>query len=233
MDQAKPLRIGVLALQGAFSEHINILNRMSQWVDMAIPIRTKEQLENSCLDALILPGGESTAIALAAERNGLMEPLRQWVRSGNPIWGTCAGMILLSDTAQGTKEGGQELIGGLHVQVKRNAFGHQLDSFVECIDIPVIGDTPFQAVFIRAPLISSICVDEMAKHVTTAPVQILARVPSKDNCIVAVQQGNILATSFHPELTQDTRFHQYFVKFSQEIVLNKLKDQEYISSLCF
>ncbi|KAJ1339704.1 glutamine amidotransferase subunit PdxT [Batrachochytrium salamandrivorans] len=130
---------------------------MNQWVDMAIPIRTKEQLENSCLDALILPGGESTAIALAAERNGLMEPLRQW--------GTCAGMILLSDTAQGTKEGGQELIGGLHVQVKRNAFGHQLDSFVECIDIPVIGDTPFQAVFIRAPLISSICVDEMAKHI--------------------------------------------------------------------
>nr|KAJ3422541.1 hypothetical protein HK105_007597 [Polyrhizophydium stewartii] len=206
---ARKLRVGVLALQGAFGEHINILHKLPDLVESAVEVRSSGPLLDGSLDALILPGGESTTIAMIAERNGLLEPLRAWVRSGKPIWGTCAGMILLSDDARGTKQGGQTLIGGLHVQVKRNAFGHQLESFIENIPIPALGSEPFPAVFIRAPTIEAIRDTPEARE---AGVQVLATSPSKGSCIVAVQQGAILATSFHPELTNDTRFHAFFAR---------------------
>eukprot|EP00842_Homolaphlyctis_polyrhiza_P004077 jgi/Hompol1/4670/HPOL_003807-RA len=212
VNPSRRLRVGVLALQGAFSEHINILTRLSDVVESATAIKTAAPLTDGSIDALILPGGESTTIALIAERNGLMEPLREWVRNGKPIWGTCAGMILLADSAQGTKQGGQALIGGLHVQVQRNAFGQQIDSFIAPIHFPAIGSDPIDGVFIRAPVISEIDPSVADK------VEVIARVPSKGNCIVAVRQGHIIATSFHPELTQDTRFHKYFVDTALDII---------------
>ncbi|KAJ3049354.1 hypothetical protein HK097_009644 [Rhizophlyctis rosea] len=209
----RKLRIGVLALQGAFTEHINLLNRLTDDIEAVIQIKTPQQLESSNLDALILPGGESTTMALIAERNGLMEPLRGWVRAGKPVWGTCAGLILLSNTAHRTKQLGQPLIGGLSVSVKRNAFGTQLNSFVSDLSIPSLGPEPFPAVFIRAPIIETL--DDPS-------VEVLARVTNSDaggegENIVAVRQGSLLATAFHPELTADDRFHRYYLEMVREV----------------
>ncbi|TPX64201.1 hypothetical protein SpCBS45565_g06060 [Spizellomyces sp. 'palustris'] len=213
MAEKKKLRIGVLALQGAFSEHIHLLNRLKADVAEAIQIRTREQLQDPSLDALILPGGESTTMALVAERSGLMEPLREWVKAGKPVWGTCAGMILLSNTAHRTKKGGQTLIGGLDVTVKRNAFGAQVDSFVADLSVPVLPDheRPFSGVFIRAPIIESVDPEK---------VSVVARVnkgTGEEDYVVAVRQGNILATAFHPELTDDDRFHRYYIDLVRTI----------------
>ncbi|KAJ3190233.1 hypothetical protein HDU85_000526 [Gaertneriomyces sp. JEL0708] len=206
-EAKKPLRIGVLALQGAYAEHINLLKRFKDDVAEIIQVKTRDQLENSGLDALILPGGESTTMALVAERSGVMEPLREWVKSKKPVWGTCAGMILLSNTAHKIKKGGQTLIGGLDVTVKRNAFGAQVDSFVADLDVEALSDPkPFPGVFIRAPIIESLDADD---------VEILAKVKKErtgEENIVAVRQGNLLATAFHPELTEDTRFHRLFIE---------------------
>ncbi|ORX54762.1 SNO glutamine amidotransferase, partial [Piromyces finnis] len=191
-----------IALQGAFLEHKNLLYRLED-VKEVREIRKPEQLEG--IDALIIPGGESTTMALVAESSGLMEPLKDLVKVKKiPVWGTCAGLIFLSEQAEKVKKGGQKLIGGLHIKTQRNAFGSQIDSFVDDLDIPVIGDKKFKGIFIRAPIIESVADD----------VTVLCRL--KSGSIVAVQQENIIATAFHPELTNDPSFHEYFIKHIKE-----------------
>ncbi|KAI9302538.1 PdxT/SNO family [Cunninghamella echinulata] len=204
-DITPKIKVGVLALQGAFLEHIHMLQTIPT-VKEIIPVRTKEQLDS--VDCLIIPGGESTAMALIAERCQMLEPLKSFVRE-KPTWGTCAGMIMLADEATGAKKGGQQLLGGLAICVNRNQFGTQKDSFETKLHFPtILGENqPFRAVFIRAPVISAIKSDK---------VEILSRLESKvgstdAETIVAVRQGHLLATAFHPELTHDNRLHQYFV----------------------
>ena len=185
-------RVGVLALQGAFIEHEAILRELGV---EAIEVRLPPEL--SGLDGLIIPGGESTTIGKLAVTYGLVEPIRQLAGQGVPIWGTCAGMILLAKDAGGNK---QPLLQLMDIVVKRNAFGRQVDSFVEEIEVPVLGPGGrFPGVFIRAPLIEWV----------GPGVEILARLPG--GAIVAARQGRLLATAFHPELTGDRRFHQYFL----------------------
>ena len=188
------MKIGVLALQGDFAEHISMLKRLN--VETA-EVRLPEHLNG--LDGLIMPGGESTTIGKLAVAYNLMEPLRLFGQR-HAIWGTCAGAIFIS------KDIGrdQPLLGLMDIKVQRNAFGRQVDSFETDLDIPELKqatetDAPYHAVFIRAPIIESVSGD----------AKILASVP--DGRIVAAQQGHLLATSFHPELTNDTRFHEYFL----------------------
>ncbi|HUG35064.1 MAG TPA: pyridoxal 5'-phosphate synthase glutaminase subunit PdxT [Anaerolineales bacterium] len=188
------MKIGVLALQGDFVEHVAMLNRLKV---EASEVRLPEQLKG--LDGLIIPGGESTTIGKLAVAYDLMEPLKQFGKR-HAIWGTCAGAILLSKNIGRD----QPLLGLMDIKVQRNAFGRQIDSFETDLDIPELkqatGTTEdYHAVFIRAPIIESVGRD----------AKILASVP--DGRIVAAQQGHFLATSFHPELTNDTRFHEYFL----------------------
>ena len=188
------MKIGVLALQGDFAEHIVVLRRLD--VD-AVEVRLPAQLAG--LDGLIIPGGESTTIGKLAEDYGLIEPLRQFGEH-QPIWGTCAGAIFLSRDARRQ----QPLLRLMDIRVERNAFGRQVASFEIDLDVPALaqvnGDSkPYHAVFIRAPLIESVSGD----------AQVLAKL--EDGRIVAAQQGLLLATSFHPELTDDDRFHRYFL----------------------
>ncbi|KAI0101480.1 PdxT/SNO family [Nemania sp. FL0031] len=217
--------VGVLALQGGFAEHLGLLKRAADRLSIGrgqrlsinlTEVRTPDQL--ATCDALILPGGESTTLSLVAAQSGLLEPLREFVKvSKKPVWGTCAGLILLCEQASATKRGGQELIGGLDVKVHRNHFGRQLQSFVQEIDLPFLGQAeggkpaPFPAVFIRAPV-----VDEMLHRADSPerPIEILAKFPSHgegDN-IVAIRQGNVFGTSFHPELTDDVRMHVWWLE---------------------
>ena len=199
------IRLGVLALQGAFREHIAMLKRLNV---EAVEVRLAQELAD--LDGLIIPGGESTSMGLVAERWGLVEPLRRWVHDGKPTWGTCAGMILLAERATGQKLGGQALIGGLDVTVNRNYFGRQVHSFEADLDVPALGDRPFHAVFIRAPAITSV-----AEDVET--LSTVAALQDGDNSVIAaVRKGPILATAFHPELTDDLRWHRYFVQMVEE-----------------
>lgn len=179
-------RVGVLALQGDVREHLGILGGLGS---EAIPVKKPKELDK--IDALIIPGGESTTIGKLAVRFGLLEPLRSAIQDGLPVYGTCAGMILL---AGAVTEGDQPLIGALDVVVKRNAFGRQNESFEADLEVDGL-DTPFHAVFIRAPWIEKVGSD----------VEVLSEV---DDHAVMVRQGNILATSFHPELTEDGRIHQ-------------------------
>src|SRR3954468_20831874 len=173
------MKIGVLALQGAFREHIEALRKLGA---EAVEVRLPEQLEG--LDGLIIPGGESTAIGKLAVKYGLQEAIRRYAEEGNPVYGTCAGMILLSrDVGRD-----QPLLGVMNVKVERNAFGRQLDSFETDLDIPALGKEPFPAVFIRAPKIESV----------GDGVKVLARLP--DGTPVAAQQNNMIVTAFHPEL---------------------------------
>lgn len=188
------MRIGVLALQGAFIEHIHLLEGLGV---QAVEVRLPGDLTG--LDGLILPGGESTTIGKLATTYGLIEPLRALAGQGFPLWGTCAGMILLARDAGRA----QPLLEVMDVRVRRNAFGRQVDSFETGLEVPALGGAPFPAVFIRAPLIESV----------GAGVEVLARLA--DGTIVAARQGRLLATSFHPELTGDARFHQYFLKMAQ------------------
>ncbi len=188
------MKIGVLALQGDFSEHIAMLKRLN--VD-ASEVRLPDHLNG--LDGLIIPGGESTTIGKLAVAYDLMEPLTLFGQR-HAIWGTCAGAIFLS------KDIGREqpLLGLMDIKVQRNAFGRQIDSFETDLDIPELKQATgtkedYHAVFIRAPIIESVSGD----------AKVLATVP--DGRIVAAQQGHLLATSFHPELTKDTRFHEYFL----------------------
>lgn len=193
------MRVGVLALQGAFAEHEQALQRLG--VETR-EVRLPRDLEG--LDALIIPGGESTTIGKLAVQYDLIEPLREMGRSGKPMWGTCAGMIFMA------KEIGrdQPLLGLMDVKVQRNAFGRQVDSFEADLDVEGLeGSQPFHAVFIRAPLIESVGTN----------VDVLSRIEyHNQTAIVAARQGNLLATAFHPELSQDDRFHRYFLDMLRE-----------------
>ncbi|MGQ0842681.1 MAG: pyridoxal 5'-phosphate synthase glutaminase subunit PdxT [Sporichthyaceae bacterium] len=183
--------IGVLALQGDVREHVALLESAGA---RAVPVRRSSEL--AAVDGLVLPGGESTTIVKLAAAFDLLEPLRRAVKRGLPVYGSCAGMILLADRIVDGIEG-QETIGGLDVVVRRNAFGRQVDSFETDLSFAADPD-PLRAVFIRAPDVQSVGRD----------VEVLASVRER---IVAVRQGPLLATSFHPELTGDDRVHRYFV----------------------
>ncbi|MDI6693508.1 MAG: pyridoxal 5'-phosphate synthase glutaminase subunit PdxT [Anaerolineales bacterium] len=193
------MRIGVLALQGDFAEHIAVLRRMGVEAE---EVRLPQHLHS--LDGLIIPGGESTTIGKLAVAYDLIEPLRDFGKE-KPIWGTCAGAIFLSKDARRQ----QPLLNLMDITVERNAFGRQVDSFEIDLDVPVLNQfssepRPYHAVFIRAPLIASVEKD----------AQPLACLP--DGRIVAARQGHLLATSFHPELTSDDRFHRYFLSFAEK-----------------
>jgi 5'-phosphate synthase pdxT subunit len=185
------MRIGVLASQGAFIEHIAALRRLEV---EALPVRLAPQLNG--LDGLVIPGGESTTITKLMLSSKLTEEIKSLAKSGMPIFGTCAGMIVLS-----TPNSDRDVVplGLMDIIVKRNAFGRQIDSFETELSIPVLGEKPFPAVFIRAPLIER----------ANSNVEILARLA--DGTIVAARQGNLLVAAFHPELTDDLRFHRYFL----------------------
>ncbi|PWW77472.1 SNO glutamine amidotransferase [Tuber magnatum] len=269
------ITVGVLALQGAFSEHLQLLENAAEQIETPkklefAPVKTPVDLEKC--SALIIPGGESTTMALIAERSNILEPLREFVKvHRRPTWGTCAGMILLSEAANRTKKGGQALIGGLSVRVNRNHFGRQVESFDTPLDLSFLGkdEAPFRGVFIRAPIVESVLPkEEKPEDVEVrAPskkpkgvieesfsneenVEILCQLQrrllpaeglsaadrplhrldskgevgkayvvlegGKENCfnassIVAVRQGNVVGTSFHPELTGDLRMHKWWL----------------------
>jgi pyridoxal 5'-phosphate synthase pdxT subunit len=185
-------RVGVLALQGDVREHLRLLDELG-----ADPATIKHPEQLTEVDALVIPGGESTTIGKLATRFGLIDPLRDAIGEGMPVYGTCAGMILL---ASSVTEGDQPLIGALDVLVRRNAFGRQNESFEAELDIEGL-DEPFNAVFIRAPWIEKVGSD----------VEILAEI---DEHPVMVRQGTLLATSFHPELTGDGRIHRMLLELT-------------------
>lgn len=185
------MRIGVLALQGAFIEHITILRRLKV---EALPVRLSQELIG--LDGLIIPGGESTSITRLMLSYDLMNEIRNLAKNGLPIFGTCAGMVLL---AREISDSDVEPMGVMDITVRRNAFGRQKDSFETELLIPALGKKPFPGVFIRAPVIEQ----------ANSKVKILAKLD--DGTSVAARQGKLLASAFHPELTNDLRFHQYFL----------------------
>jgi len=184
----RPVRIGVLAVQGAFAEHIQLLRQLGV---EAVPVRLPGDLEE--LSGIILPGGESTTMRKLINHWGLREPILDLARKGAPVFGTCAGMILLSKEIS---DGDEPVLPLLDIDVRRNAFGRQLESFESELDVPILGDTPLHAVFIRAPIVERVGPD----------VDILARLD--DGRVVAVRRGNVIATAFHPELAGETRFHR-------------------------
>ena len=186
------LCVGVLALQGAFREHVAAVASLGA---TAREVRQLKDIEG--IDALIIPGGESTTIGKLLNEWNMLEPLRQRILDGMPVYGSCAGLILLCREIENSD---QPRLGVLDATVRRNAFGRQVDSFETNLSIPEIGADPLPAVFIRAPVITGV----------GAGVKVLAEV---DGQAVAVRQNNILATSFHPELTPDTRMHSYFLSF--------------------
>jgi len=190
------VRIGVLAVQGAFAEHIAILKQLG--ID-AVPVRLPSDLEG--LSGLIIPGGESTAMRKLIDTWDLRQPILEMARKGAPIFGTCAGMILLSNEIT---DGDSPVLPLLDISVKRNAFGRQLESFEAELSVPVLGDKPVHAVFIRAPIVERVGPD----------VGILAELD--DGRVVAVRQGNVLATAFHPELAGETRFHRLVATMAAE-----------------
>ncbi len=187
------MKIGVLAVQGAFIEHEKMLRRLgAETTEVRLPAHLDD------LDGLIIPGGESTTIGKVASEWGLMDPVRAFAQSGRPLWGACAGMILMAKEVS-DRAADQPLLKLMDVTVRRNAFGRQVDSFETDLDIPALGDPLFHAIFIRAPLI-----ERVGERVET-----LAQL--EDGTVAAVRQGNMLATAFHPELTDDDRFHRYFL----------------------
>ena len=188
----RPPRIGVLALQGAVREHVEAIRDVG---GEPVLVRLPKDLEN--LDALILPGGESTTMRMLIDLYGLREPILAMARAGAPMLGTCAGMILLAGRLD---DGEEPILGLLDVSVERNAYGRQLDSFEADVNIPVLGGEPLHGVFIRAPIVSDV----------GPGVEVLARDP--DGRPIAVRQGRVLATAFHPELTQDRRLHRLLLE---------------------
>ncbi|MFB9894093.1 pyridoxal 5'-phosphate synthase glutaminase subunit PdxT [Planobispora takensis] len=190
--------IGVFALQGDVREHVRSLEEAGA---KAVPVRRPAELD--AVDGLVIPGGESTTMWKLAETFDLLEPLRMRVKNGMPAYGSCAGMIMLADRIQGGIEG-QQTIGGIDMTVRRNAFGRQVDSFEA--DIDFAGRGALRAVFIRAPWVESVGPE----------VEVLALAEAGDR-IVAVRQGPLLATSFHPELTPDAGVHSYFVEMVREL----------------
>lgn len=192
------MKVGVLALQGDVREHIKALGECGVH---PFPVRRASEIEK--VDALILPGGESTTIALLAQSFGVFELIKTRIDQGLPVYGSCAGMILLADRVlDATKD--QKTFGGIDITVRRNAFGRQVDSFESNLTVSGITAPAMKAVFIRAPWVESVGVG----------VEVLASVKSADGLShpVAVRQGSLLATSFHPELTGDNRIHRYFVE---------------------
>ncbi len=196
------MKIGVLASQGAFAEHIAILQRLGV---EAVPVRLPEDLDG--LDGLIIPGGESTTISKLMLAYRLSDEIRNRAKNGLPIWGTCAGMIMLADKIPDSTV---EPLGLMKIGVRRNAFGRQKESFETKLSIPALGEKPFPCVFIRAPAIEQ----------SNGEVEVLARLD--DGTIVAARQGKLLASAFHPELTDDLRFHRYFL----DIVANGQKTRK-------
>jgi pyridoxal 5'-phosphate synthase pdxT subunit len=190
------MRIGVLALQGAFREHLETLRAIG-----VSGVRVREPADLDGISGLILPGGESTTMRQLIERWGLRQPILDLADRGAPIFGTCAGMIVLSKEIAG---GEPPILPLLDVTVERNAFGRQLDSFEAELVVPILGDRPVHAVFIRAPVIER----------TSPEVDVLARL--EDGRIVAVRERNILATAFHPELAGETRFHRLMATMAAE-----------------
>ncbi|KAL2267319.1 hypothetical protein VTJ83DRAFT_4596 [Remersonia thermophila] len=232
MTVSQTITIGVLALQGGVVEHLNLLRRATAQVSPAIEfalteVRTPDQLARC--DALIIPGGESTTMAIVARRLGLLDPLREFVKvQRKPVWGTCAGLVMLAEQASAVKQGGQELVGGLDVRVLRNRFGTQLQSFVAPLELGFLSEeekeekgkpaAPFRAVFIRAPVVEEIMAEEEGAGGGKPPVEVLgvyrkgdAEAEGKGD-IVAVRQGNVFGTSFHPELTGDVRIHVWWLR---------------------
>lgn len=242
MTTSKSIILGVLALQGAFQEHIEYFNKIletcpDEYNEFNIEvkeIRTKEDLEQC--DSLVIPGGESTTMSWIAIRTNLLEPLYDFVSSGKPLWGTCAGLIFLAKQLKNGKVN-QKILGALNIQVTRNAFGRQLDSFSTKLDFSsfIPGCCDFQTVFIRAPVVTQVLsepdllpeieekrslsppeiINSLNSYNNPAPVEVLYKLKNVDHhnhdLIVAVRQGNVLGTSFHPELADDYRFHKWFL----------------------
>ena len=198
------MKIGVLALQGDFREHIKSLSDCGV---TAVAVKTKEEIAS--IDALVLPGGESTTIAKLARSFDLFDLIQKRISEGMPTYGSCAGMILLADRIEDAIEG-QESFGGIDMTVRRNAFGRQVDSFETELKFDGITQPSIKAVFIRAPWVEQV----------GSGVQVLAEVTNMDGSShpVAVRQGNLMATSFHPELTGDNRIHKFFI----EVICNQL-----------
>jgi len=195
----RKLRIGVLALQGDFEAHLKMLAELGV---EAKAIRLPRQIED--LDGIIIPGGESTTIGKLMVLYGFDEVLQQKVREGFPIWGTCAGLILLARETDNALAG-QPLLASMHIRVRRNAFGSQRESFETDLSVPVLGEAPFHAFFIRGPVIEAVGPE----------VEILATLD--DGTIVAVREGTLLGTAFHPEVAGDPRFHHYFLRIVQSV----------------
>jgi 5'-phosphate synthase pdxT subunit len=198
------MKVGVLALQGTFVEHIGILRQLGV---EAPPIRLPYELDT--LDGLIIPGGESTTMLRLMESFGLIEPIREMARDGLPIWGTCAGMVLLAKSICNYE---METLGLMDMKIKRNAFGSQIDSFETDLEIPLVGEEPFHAVFIRAPIVKE----------AKPNVKIMSCLP--DSTIVAAKQNRLLACAFHPEFTDDLRFHSYFLNIISQRLSHNSQD---------
>ena len=198
------LRIGVLALQGDFEAHEKALQRAASAMGLTIAVRAirlPSQVDD--LDGIILPGGESTTIGKLMVLYGFEEVLQQKIREGLPVWGTCAGLILLANETDNALAG-QPLLASMHTRVRRNAFGSQRESFETDLAVSILGEAPFHAFFIRGPAVESV----------GPQVQVLATLD--DGTIVAVQEGNLLGTAFHPEVSGDSRFHQYFLRLCKD-----------------
>jgi pyridoxal 5'-phosphate synthase pdxT subunit len=192
VDRARRPRVGILAVQGDVAEHAAALREAG-----AEPVAVRLPRDLAGLEALILPGGESTAMRRLIDAYGLAEPILSLAASGAPMWGTCAGMILL---ARRIADGDEPILPLLDIEVRRNAYGRQLDSFEAELDVPALGDEPLHAVFIRAPVVTDV----------GPGVEVLATDPM--GRVVAVREGRLLATAFHPELTGDRRFHRALVE---------------------
>ena len=196
MSNLRP-RIGVLALQGDFEAHLKMLAELGA---DGIPVRLPQHLDE--LHGIILPGGESTTIGKLMVEYGLHELLRQKIQEGIPIWGTCAGLILLAKETDNALLG-QPLLASMDIRVRRNAFGSQRESFETDLSVPVLGEAPFHTFFIRGPAVESV----------GPGVEVLATLD--DGTIVAVREGTLLGTAFHPEVSGDPRFHHYFLRIVQ------------------
>jgi 5'-phosphate synthase pdxT subunit len=193
-------RIGVLALQGDFEAHLKVLASLGV---NGIPIRLPEHLEE--IHGIIIPGGESTTIGKLMVVYGLQGILQQKILEGIPVWGTCAGLILLAKETDNALAG-QPLLASMNIRIRRNAFGSQRESFEADLSVPALGEAPFHAFFIRGPSVE-----------TVGPqVEVLATL--NDGTIVAVREGTLLGTAFHPEVSGDTRFHQYFLRIVQSVI---------------
>ena len=206
------IRIGVLALQGDFEAHLKALQMASGMLGVeveGIPVKLPKHLDD--VRGIILPGGESTTIGKLMVEYGLDSVLREKIQAGIPVWGTCAGLILLAKETDNALLG-QPLLASMNIQVRRNAFGSQRESFETDLSVPVLGEAPFHAFFIRGPLVESV----------GAGVEVLATLG--DGSIVAVRQGVLLGTAFHPEVAvtegqRDPRFHHYFLRIVQSVNL--------------